>query len=184
MTKKAAAISIGIHLAAFGILFSALKHSESLQTENTEDLDVSWGHKTVRQKTITAPLDSGVAAQQTLPGTTTQEVATQPEQNAGGSNSPLSITDPYYSRVRSQIQSKIQYPGDLIRRRITGQVVLKLLVVADGSLNQLDIEKSRGHEELDQLALKAVRAAAPFGSFPEDSKHFGRQIVLPVDFKR
>lgn len=49
------------------------------------------------------------------------------------------------------------YPRTSLRLREQGKVVLHLLVLADGSVDQLSVKQSSQHPRLDKAALRAVR---------------------------
>jgi TonB family protein len=89
--------------------------------------------------------------------------------------------DPYFSQVRSRIQSQIHYTPAMARRRLQGQVQIALTLLADGSIASLNIQKSSGSPELDQRALNSVRAATPFPSFSSAAP--ARKLELPIDFR-
>jgi protein TonB len=89
--------------------------------------------------------------------------------------------DPYFSQVRSRIQSQIHYTPAMTRRRLQGQVQIALTLLADGSIASLNIQKSSGSPELDQQALNSVRAATPFPSFSSAAP--ARKLELPIDFR-
>jgi protein TonB len=50
-----------------------------------------------------------------------------------------------------------KYPPQAIRRHIEGDVVLKVLVGADGKPEEITVEKSSGERLLDQAAIAAVK---------------------------
>lgn len=157
-----------------------MKYSETFQNMASEDLDVSWGHQSAPIKTSVHPTTPGTNA--LASNSDTQQMGSLPpsKDSKNSQASALNEGDPYYGRVRSQIQSKVQYPNDLIQRHISGQVVVKLWVLASGALGQAEIANSSGHKELDLLAMKAVKLAAPFESF---SGSESRQIVIPIYYK-
>jgi protein TonB len=89
--------------------------------------------------------------------------------------------DPYFSQVRSKIQSQIHYTPVMARWRLQGQVQIALTLLSDGSIASLNIQKSSGSAELDQQALNSVRAAIPFPSFSSTAP--ARKLELPIDFR-
>lgn len=81
-------------------------------------------------------------------------------------------------RIREKIDSAIQYPASLRRRRIQGRVQVLLTLDEDGKVKSTELTHSSGHPELDDLALQAIRDAAPF------EKQMGRlELNLPIEFK-
>jgi TonB family protein len=114
------------------------------------------------------------------PSSSTNASTSKPTQGASG---PLTIgtADPYYSQVRSQVQSHVRYTPALARRRLQGQVQVALALSANGSVSSLNVLKSSGSTELDQLALESVQKAAPFPIF--QSANPTRKLELPIDFR-
>jgi protein TonB len=59
------------------------------------------------------------------------------------------------------------YPMDVIRRgRMTGNPVLEVQILADGTLGQAIVRRSSGFAELDQAAVAILKLAAPYDAFP------------------
>lgn len=50
-----------------------------------------------------------------------------------------------------------RYPPQAVRQHITGKVMLKVLVGADGTPEEVTVEKSSGSRLLDQAAIDAVK---------------------------
>ncbi len=94
----------------------------------------------------------------------------------------INSADPYYSEVRARIQSHIHYPPAIARKRIQGQVQVALTLLANGSIQSVEISRSSGSSDLDQLALRSVQAAAPFPAFQTDASSV-RKLELPIDFR-
>ena len=78
------------------------------------------------------------------------------------------LRDKYLQLVRSRIEENRHYP--MIARKLgqEGQVPVRFIIAADGSLKELKLEKSCGNRALDEAALAAVRAAAPFPAPPDE----------------
>jgi protein TonB len=61
----------------------------------------------------------------------------------------------------------LNYPMDVIRRgRMSGNPVLEVQLLADGSLGQAVVRRSSGFPELDQAAVAILKLAAPYDPFP------------------
>ncbi len=59
------------------------------------------------------------------------------------------------------------YPLDVIRRgRMTGNPVLEVQILGDGTLGQAIVRRSSGFAELDQAAVAILKLAAPYDPFP------------------
>lgn len=57
------------------------------------------------------------------------------------------------------------YPDEARRKHIHGSLRLLVMVKRDGTLGEVTILESSGHQVLDQAALRIVRLAAPFAPF-------------------
>ncbi|MCL2524057.1 MAG: energy transducer TonB [Betaproteobacteria bacterium] len=69
------------------------------------------------------------------------------------------------------------YPAEAIARGLQGEVLVRLLLTPDGSVEAARVEESSGHRLLDDAALKAVRALR---ALPADAP---RETLLPVIFR-
>lgn len=61
----------------------------------------------------------------------------------------------------------MNYPMDVIRRgRMSGNPVLEVQILGDGTLGQAIVRRSSGFPELDQAAVAILKLAAPYEPFP------------------
>ncbi len=58
------------------------------------------------------------------------------------------------------------FPEEAKRKGIFGTLLLTVSIRADGSVENVEIERSSGHEVLDRAARRVVQLAAPFAAFP------------------
>lgn len=86
----------------------------------------------------------------------------------------------YASGVKSSIVRHKAYPAIAERLGHEGSVKVGFTVDASGSLGSVAVKSSSGYDELDNAALDAVRAAAPFEPIPEDTgkDHLSLSITL------
>jgi periplasmic protein TonB len=59
------------------------------------------------------------------------------------------------------------YPDEAIRNKLSGTLILDVVINADGSLLKIDLRRSSGHQILDDAARRIVRMASPYHPFPE-----------------
>ena len=78
------------------------------------------------------------------------------------------LRDKYLQLVRSRIEENRHYPLIAWKLGQEGKVPVRFIVAADGSLKEVELEKSCGNRSLDEAARAAVRAAAPFPSPPDE----------------
>ena len=62
----------------------------------------------------------------------------------------------------------INYPEAARRRGIEGSLVLSADILPDGSVDQVRVLRSSGHDILDESAVRIVRLSAPFAPFPSE----------------
>lgn len=58
------------------------------------------------------------------------------------------------------------YPDAAIRDRLSGTLILDVVINADGSLKEINLRRSSGHQILDDAAKRIVRMSSPFEPFP------------------
>ena len=84
--------------------------------------------------------------------------------------SALKTVDAYY--VTQWIKKihrigKLNYPAEARKRRIYGDLRLTVALLPDGTVKNIQIQRSSGHKLLDDAAVRIVRLASPFAPFPE-----------------
>jgi protein TonB len=85
--------------------------------------------------------------------------------------STKSSADAYYlNSWRRKIEKigNLNYPRQASSKRLFGSLRLMVAIRPDGSLKEVEILESSGHQVLDDAALHIVRLAAPFAPFPDD----------------
>jgi len=90
----------------------------------------------------------------------------------GRDSAPVSLNtrDPlylsYFNRIKLAIEQNWEYPELALRYGLQGRLSLEFAVGANGQVEQLRITRSSGSQLLDDEALRAIRAAAPFPPIP------------------
>ena len=59
------------------------------------------------------------------------------------------------------------YPDEAIRNKLSGTLILDVVINSDGSLRNMELRRSSGHQILDDAAKRIVAMASPFNPFPE-----------------
>ena len=76
---------------------------------------------------------------------------------------------------------RLQYPLSLRRRQVEGIVYLQILLTTQGEIETIEIIRTSESNDLDLLAIAAVKEAAPFNISPST---MGRlKLRLPIEFK-
>jgi protein TonB len=79
-----------------------------------------------------------------------------------------------YAQYVDQWRQKIErigtrfFPEEAKRQGIYGSLLITVSVRADGSVEQVEIERSSGHPVLDRAARRVVQLASPFAPFPPE----------------
>lgn len=93
------------------------------------------------------------------------------------------ITEPLVGvHLEYEIAPPPRYPVDAIRSSLTGTVLLRVLVDADGKPIDVRIERSSGHRVLDAAARKQVLAKWRFRPAMQDGRTVQAIGLIPVDF--
>lgn len=61
----------------------------------------------------------------------------------------------------------LNYPDQARRNKLSGTLILDVVINADGELVKTDLRQSSGHQILDDAAKRIVKLAAPFPAFPQ-----------------
>ena len=83
----------------------------------------------------------------------------------------------------------LNYPEEIRRLKLVGDLVMTVGIKKDGSVENIDIQRSSGLLQLDQAATRIVRLAAPYSPLPEhinsnvDVLHITRTWRFSRDFK-
>jgi protein TonB len=72
----------------------------------------------------------------------------------------------YFTRIKQLIESQWQYPELALRYGLQGRLALEFTIGASGRLERLRVVRSSGSQLLDEEALRAIKAAAPFPPIP------------------
>lgn len=74
----------------------------------------------------------------------------------------------YMEAWRAKVEriGNINYPDEARRNKLSGILQMTVALNADGTINQIKIDKSSGHQVLDDAAIHIVRLASPYAAFP------------------
>jgi periplasmic protein TonB len=98
----------------------------------------------------------------------------------GSGNGP---GDDYLERVRRWINKYKNYPDAAKKQKQQGGPLLAIRLRRDGTVLDVQIDKSSGFPLLDEAALKAVRDASPVPPFPASYTDDVAEIDLPFKFQ-
>lgn len=71
-------------------------------------------------------------------------------------------------RIKVERWGNVNYPSQARQQKIYGQLQLTVSIKADGSVANVEINRSSGQRILDAAAINIVKRAAPYAPFPDD----------------
>ncbi len=89
----------------------------------------------------------------------------------------------YARLIKEEIGSQWSYPSAAREKLIEGKLILVFSLVRGGNLVGIDLLKHSGFSILDEEAVRAVRAAAPFPPFPEHVSVKRLNIEASFDYR-
>ncbi len=116
--------------------------------------------------------EQSVVAERQLP--TLKELLPEPtwSSSSARNDAPVSLNtrDPvyvtYFTKIKQLIESQWEYPELALRYGLQGRLALEFTIGGNGRLDQLRLIRSSGSQLLDEEALRAIKAAAPFPPIP------------------
>jgi protein TonB len=124
-----------------------------------------------------SPIGAGEAGKGPLPFLTQADIDAlarkgMPEKKAGDESVTLDTNEfkfiSYNRWLKIKVESVLKYPELAALSGIQGTLYIKFDILKDGSLGGLELLKSSGYKILDDEALRAIRASAPFSPLPDD----------------
>ena len=74
----------------------------------------------------------------------------------------------HYFENRIEQVGNVNYPQQALTEKIFGRVQLLVVLLADGSIQRIEVLRSSGTRVLDQAAVRSVQLASPFAPFPDE----------------
>lgn len=74
-----------------------------------------------------------------------------------------------------------KYPPSAIRERKQGTVLVKIVIDTEGVPEEITVERSSGHQELDESAIEAAKSWR-FDPLVKDGKPERQIIIMPITF--
>ena len=94
------------------------------------------------------------------------------DRRGSGGDGPIGLntTDPqyvtYFGSIKRSIEIEWQYPELALRYGLQGKLLLQFAIRSNGELESAIVVRSSGSHVLDEEAVRAVKAAAPFKPIP------------------
>ncbi|MDH5485074.1 MAG: TonB family protein [Gammaproteobacteria bacterium] len=98
-----------------------------------------------------------------------QEHAKKPKEKFINSRTREHVAASYMRHWIDKIErlGNADYPDEAIRNKLSGTLILDVVINADGTLRNIDLRRSSGHQILDDAAKRIVRMASPYNPFPD-----------------
>ena len=77
-----------------------------------------------------------------------------------------------------EIIGNINYPSQARQRKLSGTLILSVLVNYDGTVLSSTLQQSSGKRLLDDAAKKVVRLSSPFKQFPQEMREQYDQLMI------
>ena len=99
---------------------------------------------------------------------TFQEYSHKPKEKFLTSRTKEYIAASYMRKWIDKVErlGNADYPDAAIRNRLSGTLILDVVINADGSLKAVNLRRSSGHQVLDDAARRIVTMSSPFEPFP------------------
>ena len=92
------------------------------------------------------------------------------------------IEEGFASLIRGKIATAKIYPPASRRAGHEGKVLIAFTLSKAGQILELSIDRSSGHESLDQAAMQAIKTASPYPPIPEKLGRESIAFKLPISF--
>lgn len=147
---------------------------EALLTQEKSSIEISTQKKTTQedpQQEVTESrqenkLPARLVEELSL---TFQEYAQKPKEKFINSRTKEYVAATYMRNWVDKVErlGNADYPDEAIRNKLSGTLILDVVINADGSLRNMELRRSSGHRILDDAAKRIVAMASPFSAFPK-----------------
>ena len=147
---------------------------EELLTQETSRHKISTQQQTRQQDSAEQPTEA--RQQNELPARLVeelslsfQEYSQKPREKFINSRTREYVAATYMRHWVDKVErlGNADYPDEAIRNKLSGTLILDVVINADGSLRNMELRRSSGHQILDDAAKRIVAMASPYNPFPE-----------------
>ena len=103
-----------------------------------------------------------------------------PQEIAGQDEKSNKITQDYVSSIQQRISQAVSFPLQAKEKGWQGTVTLSLTILSDGSLNDVKVKNSSGHDVFDKDAVNTAKILAPFDPFPAEIPLEQMVVDIPI----
>jgi len=147
----------------------------ALLTQSNAEYSINTERNSAKAEDLST-LDQTNASQNTQTAKLAAEISNITEQQASIertqylNSSTKAFTPARYMRQwidRVERVGNLNYPDQARRKKLSGTLILDVVISADGKLIKTDLRQSSGHQLLDDAAKRIVKLAAPYAAFPQ-----------------
>ena len=95
-----------------------------------------------------------------------------------------SVITGYAGKVQRQIAGKISFPYQAQEKGWNGVVTLSMKIYSDGTLGDVRVKESSGHNIFDNDAVNTAEIVAPFDPFPAELEMDELTVSIPVEYSQ
>jgi protein TonB len=198
---KALAVSLAVHGLLLAATWPASRGTGGVNTPLLATLRIPTiqalppespqgaAHPSAPLLTTEAPVSAPPPAKPTADDSSTAENARRSEAVGGAAVSAAPAGDGLDTeglrsyRIALATRFRKFYPPKAIEAGWVGTAEVLVAVAADGTIPQVKVVRSSGHEALDNAALDMLRQAAPTTPLPETLRGRAFAVNLPVTFE-
>lgn len=171
--RKITALSTAmvVHVGVFMFMLAPVMAPEAQDKEEETVIDVVFLEPPPPEPEPPVVFDEPLAMSEPAPPPAPPAPPSPPVSDTGATE------DPSYRKLYQP-----KYPPAAVRRRLEGEVMLRVLVGVDGSPLKISIDRSSRHRELDQAAMQAVKRWK-FNPEVKNGRPVEGWVLVPISFK-
>ncbi len=112
----------------------------------------------------------------------TREPSPEIQPQALSAEQQQTLLKAYVKQIVTDIQAVKTYPRNARRKGWEGTVIVKVHILAAGTLKEAVIAQTSGYKFLDKAALETIREIQPFAEFPEGVSMPSLIVNIPIQF--
>lgn len=148
-----------------------LTQKNSSYSVNTE-IDISKEEQPTPPSEQTPDFKAEIARLAAELDKTTQEFANKPREKFINSRTREHVAATYMRKWIDKVEriGNLNYPDAAIRSKLSGTLIMDVVINDKGELIKYTLKRSSGHKVLDDAARRIVGLASPFSKFPDKLK--------------
>ena len=155
---------------------------DAAETENTAETEDVFKMEDVADTGVAAEMDAAKEeGAQDQPMARVDEPQIQIETPDADNSQSVSR---YVFSVQKKISEAISYPYEAVKNGWAGTVKLTLKILKDGSLEEVTVKESSGHNIFDTDAVNTAEILAPYAAFPPEMELNEITVTIPIVYSQ